>query len=70
MSKKSKIRKRREELLMTQEELANAIGYTTKSASMSISRWESGKRKPSFKSLRKLAEALQCNPSDLIEEDE
>ncbi|NLZ56308.1 MAG: helix-turn-helix transcriptional regulator [Clostridiaceae bacterium] len=55
---------------MTQEELANAIGYTTKSASMSISRWESGKRKPSFKSLRKLAEALQCNPSDLIEEDE
>ncbi|MFA4836888.1 MAG: helix-turn-helix transcriptional regulator [Dehalococcoidia bacterium] len=31
----------------------------------SISRWENGKQKPMFRSIRKLAKALKVNPKDI-----
>ena len=51
----------REERLLTQEELAELAGITP----LTISRWENGKRKPRFKSIRKIAKALKVDPKEI-----
>lgn len=48
---------------MTQGQLAEKVGCYTKD----ISRWENGERNPSGKSLKALADALECRMEDLIE---
>ena len=56
------IRRRRELLGMTQEELAKKLGYKSKS---SINKIENGRRKLPRKMVREFSEALFCSPSDL-----
>jgi len=51
----------REKRLITQEELAAASGL----AVATVSRLERGKAKPSLKTIRRLAKALEVNPQDL-----
>lgn len=34
-----------------------------------VAQWENGKTAPSFKRLKKLAEALECSVDDLMKED-
>ena len=53
----------REKRLITQEELAAASGL----AVATVSRLERGKAKPSLKTIRRLAKALEVNPQDLRE---
>lgn len=60
------IKKRREQLGMTQAELAEAAGYTSKST---ISRIEAGKTDVSQSKLVLIARALQTTPSSLFEGD-
>lgn len=60
------IKKRREQLGMTQLELAEAAGYTSKST---ISRIEAGKTDVSQSKLVLIARALQTTPSSLFEGD-
>lgn len=48
---------------LTQKELAELVGCYPKD----ISRWETGERNPGSKSLIKLAAALNCKITDLIE---
>jgi transcriptional regulator with XRE-family HTH domain len=57
----TKLKQLREERSLTQEELAEFTGVT----SLTISRWENGKRKPRFKSIRKLAKALKVEPEEI-----
>jgi transcriptional regulator with XRE-family HTH domain len=57
----TKLKQLREERSLTQEELAEFTGVT----SLTISRWENGKRKPRFKSIRKLAKALKVEPAEI-----
>ena len=59
-----KIRARRLELGMTQEELAHKMGYKTKSA---INKIETNINDVSQSKLIKLADALCCSPSFFIE---
>lgn len=47
---------------LTQAQLAERIGCFAKD----ISRWETGERNPSAKSLILLAKALQCSMEDLV----
>lgn len=47
---------------MTQGQLAEMVGCHTKD----ISRWETGERNPSSKSLVALAKSLQCSIDELI----
>lgn len=49
---------------VTIQELAKRTGFAT----VSISRWENGHRSPTVDQLRKIAEALDCELADLIEE--
>jgi transcriptional regulator with XRE-family HTH domain len=53
----------RERRLITQEELASASGLTV----ATVSRLERGKAKPTLKTIRRLAKALEVNPQDLRE---
>ncbi len=48
-------------LFITQAELATKAGITTET----VNRLERGNRKPSFKTIRKLAEALGVEPGDI-----
>lgn len=57
------VKLRREELHLTQEQLANKLGYKDKSP---ISKMENG-RQVSQKMVVKLAKALQCDPTDLFD---
>lgn len=57
------IKKRREELNMTQEELAKCLGYSGKST---ISRIESGKNELNQSKIAKFAKALKTTPADLL----
>ena len=62
MSTGSRIRKRRQELELTQQELAQALGIT----SQHISAIEQDKRAPSLPSLSRLAEELGVTVDYLI----
>lgn len=58
-----RIKMRREELNMTQEELAHQLGYKS---STSIAKIESSKREPQLKKFKQLAEALQTTPEYIL----
>lgn len=57
-----RIRKRREELGLTQEELAKKLGYKSRS---SVNKVETA-REPSNKKVRQYAEILECSPAYLM----
>jgi transcriptional regulator with XRE-family HTH domain len=57
----AKLKTLREDRFLTQEELAELVGITP----LTISRWENSKRKPRFKSIRKLAKVLNVNPKEI-----
>lgn len=61
------IKKRRLELGMTQEELAHKMGYKSRSA---INKLEKNVNDINQSTLKKLGEALDINPVDLMEYDE
>lgn len=58
-----RVKARREELNMTQQELSNKMGYSNKSA---ISRIETSGNKISIKRVSALADALDCSSSYLM----
>jgi len=57
----TKLRVIRERAFLTQAELAEAAGISL----ITLNRLENGKQKPSFKTIRKLAEALGVKPGDI-----
>lgn len=59
-----KVRQRREELGLTQEELAHRMGFQTKSA---INKIEKDVNDVNQSKLIKLADALECSPSYFID---
>lgn len=61
----NKIREIRRQRGMTQKELAKAMNTTD----MSVSRYERGETQLSVNMLKKFAEVLGCDPSDIIEEE-
>ncbi|WP_270374951.1 XRE family transcriptional regulator [Marinicauda sp. Alg238-R41] len=62
----SRISERRRELGMTQKQLAAEIGVDT----VSVSRYENDDRKLNLILLRKIAKALRCPVSSLLDEDD
>lgn len=58
----NKLRQFRHELGLTQAELASALGVTR----ITVARWETGIRIPSFLMLNKIAEVLGCNIVELL----
>lgn len=56
-----KIKQLRIRLALSQGELAEKIGIKQEV----LSRWETNKVKPSMKSIKKLAEALEIDPKEL-----
>ncbi len=62
----TRLKRRREELNMTQTELANAVNTTP----ASISQFENEKRNPSFKMITNLSRALKITTDYLIGEQE
>ena len=61
-----KIKELREQRGMSQDDLAKAVGYKTRS---SIAKIEKGESDPSQKKLVRIAEALEVRPSELLGED-
>lgn len=59
----NRIKTRREEIGMTQQELAERVGYAAKS---SISLIESGRAQPPFDKILEIAQCLKCEPSYLL----
>jgi len=59
-----RIRERRKQLGLTQEELAERLGVSWSA----VSKWEIGDRRPSDKLLQKLAKVLKVSPSYFLEE--
>lgn len=59
-------RRRREELGLTQEQLAEQLGI----GQGALSNWEAGKREPRSSFLRAWARALQLEPGELLSEPE
>lgn len=57
----NKIRQFRRAVGLSQQELASSIGVTAGA----IGFYERGLREPSLDTIRKLAEALNCKPTDL-----
>ncbi|HHW89647.1 MAG TPA: helix-turn-helix transcriptional regulator [Clostridiales bacterium] len=57
-----KIKQMREELGLTQEDLANRARVNR----CYISELENGRRNPTLKTLKKLAKALNCKVGDLV----
>ena len=57
----TKLKELREQAILSQRDLAEKAGvsYAT------ICRLETGKQKPNFKTIRKLAEALDVHPGDI-----
>lgn len=62
---KISIRTLRREKGLSQLELAEQLGINQSA----VAQWENGKTTPSFKRLKKLAEALECSVDDLTKED-
>lgn len=62
-----RIRRKREELGLSQEELAKKMGYADRSA---ISMVETGRRDITWENVCKYAKALQCSPSYLMKWDD
>lgn len=58
----NKIKTARQRAGLTQQELAEKIGLSQKH----ISRWELEKFNPKINNLKKIADALQCDITDLI----
>lgn len=56
-----KIKQSRIALALSQGELAEKLGISQ----VVLSRWETNKVKPSMKSIKKLAEALEVDPKEL-----
>ncbi len=52
----------REQKFLTQEELAQKAGLVV----VTINRIEKGRQKPRFKTIRKLAEALEVEPREIV----
>lgn len=63
--KLTRLKARRERLLMTQQELADLSGVSR----AAISGIEALKVEPQFSTIKKLAAALECDPFDLTEPD-
>ncbi len=59
----NKIRKRRKELGLKQYELAERLDVSV----TTVNNWENGRNKPPIRKYVKVAKALDCKPSDLIE---
>lgn len=59
----ARIRRLREQLGMTQKQLADALGLNQSA----IALWESGKTVPTIQNLYRLADILGCKPRDLFE---
>lgn len=57
-----KIRDRRQNAGLTQQQLASAVGATQKQ----ISAWETSQNEPSIKVLKAMAQALDCKIDDLV----
>ena len=57
-----RIRRRREELRLSQAEIARRVGTTPQA----ISLWELGERRIRAEFLERLARALECSPRDLL----
>lgn len=57
-----KIRILREQIGITQKQLAQAIGVDASAVSF----WESGKTQPTVANLVRIAEVLKCKPGDLF----
>lgn len=58
-----RIKEQREKIGMTQQELADRVGYAAKS---SISLVESGRVQPPFDKILEIAQCLNCEPSYLL----
>ncbi|OOF51437.1 hypothetical protein BKK54_03230 [Rodentibacter genomosp. 1] len=58
----NKIKDYRYKAKLSQNELAQAVGLTTGA----IGLYERGLREPSLKTIKKLAQALKCKPTDLF----
>jgi len=56
-----KIKKLREVLLITQQELADLLGVSI----VTVNRWENGKYEPTMKIKRKIVEICKANSIDL-----
>ena len=59
------IKSRRKNIGLTQRQLAKIIGVTD----VTISRWESGKREPTWSDFVKLCEVLAMDPNWFIEKE-
>ena len=57
-----KIRILREQIGITQKQLAQALGVDASAVSL----WESGKTQPAVANLVRIAEVLNCKPGDLF----
>lgn len=62
LSVKTKIRERRLELGISQQEMAEALGVTQSAVAL----WELGRTEPSTHNLRRLADVLGCSPADFF----
>lgn len=58
-----RIKERRQKMNMTQDELAEKIGFSTK---RNVSNYETGVRSPDFETLCKIADALSCTIDYLL----
>lgn len=56
------LRKLRESAVLTQEELAGKVGVSA----TTISHWETGSKRPRATNIRKLAEALDVSPQEIL----
>lgn len=59
----TRLKQRREKALLTQEDLAKKAGV----GRATIAALEALKAQPQFSTIRKLAQALDCQPEDLME---
>lgn len=59
----ARIRRLREQLGMTQKQLADALGLNQSA----IALWESGKTVPTLQNLYRLADILGCDARDLLD---